>query len=241
MNATTRMADTPHVDDSSCADLVLELLSRDEREAALDHAAGCPQCEARLHAHVVAADRSRAEWRERGAATSDARARAARRATTTPARDWLVALAAMLVVAIALPLLLSRPLERGRAHWLPALGEEVRTREGETEDPHLHAGLEAYRTHDLATADRELSLARADGSSEQLRLLYLANVRDQRGDARAALDLLRGLQWRVLPEPWRHEGVLLFVRVLRANGRAASADSIELALRALPPGTPFVP
>ena len=241
MKTTTRSSGAMHLDDSSCADLVLELLSEPEREAALAHATACPECEARLRAHVAATDRARADWRER--AGTRGRVSALPRARLSPAqsRGWMLALAAALTVAVALPLILSRNLERGPAHWLPELGEQVRTRGGETEDPHLTTGLEAYRTHDLSLANRELTLARAEGSSEQLRRLYLANVRDQLGDPRSALDLLRSLQWRNLPEPWRHDGVVLFARVLRASGQAASADSIENALRSLPPGTPYIP
>jgi hypothetical protein len=235
MNATHMAADADHLDDACCADLVLGLLPTDEREAALAHAMTCPACEARMRAHVSAGERARA----------DARARGARVVSPAwgwlPARRGMLAAAALLVVAAAVPFLASRPLDREPAHWLPDLGEPMRTREGESEDAHLTRGLEAYRAHQLETADRELSLARAEGAGEQLRLLYLANVRDRLGKQRSALALLRDLDWRELPEPWRHDGVVLLAHVLRANGETTSADSIEHALRSLPPGTPFVP
>ena len=189
-----------------------------------------------MRAHVSARERARADadLRKTGPPVTPA-------SGWLPAPGWVLAAAALLLVAAAIPMMLSRPLLREPAHWLPELGEAMRTREGETEDPHLTRGLEAYRAHQLGTADRELSLAHAEGSSEQLRRLYLANVRERLGNERSALELLRSLGWRYLPEPWRHEGIVLLVRVLRANGEAASADSIEHALRALPPGMPFVP
>ncbi len=50
-----------HLDDARCADLVLGLVPEGERAAALGHIASCPACEARLRAHVGAAERARAE------------------------------------------------------------------------------------------------------------------------------------------------------------------------------------
>jgi hypothetical protein len=124
---------------------------------------------------------------------------------------------------------------------LPAPGAEVRTREGGAEDPHLTAGLAAYAAHDFVTAERELRAAQLDGSAEMLRRLYLAQVRMQRGDARTAVQLLRGVEWKVVPEPWRRDGVALLARALRATGADASADSIEHALGAADPATPLLP
>jgi len=141
----------------------------------------------------------------------------------------------------ALPLLRHRALEPETAHWLPDAGEVVRSREGEAEDPRLEAGLEAYRAHDLVAADRELSAARATGDADQLRRLYLAHVRLARGDARSSLELLRSLDWRLIPEPWRREGITLLARALRRAGEISSADSLERALRATDPTTPFIP
>ena len=225
-----------HLDDARCADLVLRLLPDDERAAALSHAAVCAECEARLRAHVSAAERARADSPVRSAApVAGSVGRWPRRRIVT----W--AAAAALVIAVALPLMRSRLPAHEPAFSLPVPGEEVRTRAGESEDPHLTAGLEAYRAHDLATADRELSAARATGAPDALRRLYLADVRLALNDAPGALELLRGIRWTAIPEPWRRDGVGLLVRALRRTGQSASADSIERAVRALGPGTPFIP
>jgi len=161
-----------------------------------------------------------------------------------PRRAWAhaVPLAAAAVLAIALAAVFLRPAYRAeRAPWLPAPGEQVFTREGEVEDAHLTTGLAAYAAHDLATADRELAAAHADGGTERLRRLYLAHVRLRRGDAASALELLRGVRWLDVPEPWRRDGLVLLALALRATGHTASADSLEHALKTVPPGTPFAP
>ena len=223
-----------HLDDAGCADLVVGLLPQSERARALAHAAGCPRCEAMLRAHVGATERA---WFD-----SPGRASATRRAIPLPsARAWTIAAAAVLAVVFATPRFLSHGDHAAADMMLPAPGAEVRTREGGLEDPHLAAGLAAYAARDLVIAERELWAARVEGSSETLRRLYLAQVRMARGDARAAAGLLRDLDWRTVPEPWRRDGVSLLARALRAIGADVSADSIEHSLSTLDPALPLVP
>ncbi len=219
-----------HLDDASCADLALHLAPEDVRATALAHAATCPACEARLRAHVSAGARARADWRER------------RPRLVRSRRRWPIGLAAaaVLAVAVAVPWLRLRggapaPREDG----LPALGDLVQTRDGGTADAHFIAGLEAWRAHDAAKAERELSAAQVAGPTEQARRLYLADVKLSRGDARGAVALLRDLEWRAIPEPWRRTGVTLYARALRRVGDRDRADSLE-RMR-LESETPFVP
>jgi hypothetical protein len=222
-----------HLDDARCADLVLGLMPAAERERALAHAATCATCEDMLRAHVGAGERA---W-------ADAPGRAATgRVFPLPSRRvWVLAAAAALAVVFASPQFLSHGDRASNALLLPLPGAEVRTRDGGAEDPHLTAGLKAYAAHDFATAERELLAARAEGGAESMRRLYLAQVRMARGDARAAVGLLRGIEWRTVPEPWRRDGVTLLAHALRATGADVSADSIEHALRVLDPATPLVP
>jgi len=223
-----------HMDEARCADLVLGLLSAAERDGALAHAAECPRCESMLRAHVSAGERA---WMD-----APGRERAPRRILAMPpARVWVVAAAAALAAVFATPRLVSHGDHATHSLLLPPPGEPVRTREGGGEDAHLGAGLAAYAANDLATAERELSAANVTGSSETMRRLYLAQVRFARGDSRTAAALLRSLDWRTVPEPWRRDGVLLLARALRATGANAAADSIEQALRTLDPATPLVP
>lgn len=269
---------TVHLDDALCADLVLRLTPPGEREAALAHAAACPECEARLRAHVSVAERAASDWAARDAheawttAPSNppapvARvpvevlalrprvagelprngvpggARAAKPARVSPWRDTrvlTVAAAALFVLAIAWPLIARMPWS-SQPSWLPASGETVRTREGEREDPRLAAGLAAYDARDLATADRELSAAHAAGATDLMRRLYLGHVRLERGDAHGAVEMLSALPWKLIPEPWRRDGVRVFARALRQDGDVARADSIERALQQTDSASPFVP
>ena len=229
---------TVHLDDLRCADVVLGLLSEGERAQALAHVAGCPVCESRLRAHAAADAR----------AAFDRPGRETTRVTALPVAWYrrpvaglVLAAAATLIAVGALPLLRGGARAPEPARELPAPGERVRTREGLPEDPHLAAGLDAFAKHDFATADRELSQAKGSGTGEQMRRLYLADVRLARGDAHGAVALLRSLRWLDVPEPWRRDAAGLLVRALRKAGEGAEADSIERALRSLEPGTPFVP
>lgn len=237
MNATQAQQTTPHLNDAQCADLVLELVAPESREVWLDHAAVCEACEARLKSHVSATARSRADWLARSPHSSSHWPPA----DWTGTRVWALAAAALLAVAVALPLIQTSPPSRAGAVWLPALGEPVRTREGNTEDPALTRGMAAYEARDLVNAQRELSAAKATGAAESMRRLYLADVRLNLGHPHESIELLRGLNWRSIPEPYRREGAVLLARALRAGGEAEAADSIESTLRAIPPGTPFLP
>jgi len=228
-----------HLDDARCADLVLGLTPVAEREAALAHVSECSACEERLRAHAMAAERARADR------PANAGARVLPMPLVRPhvpmRRALSFAAAAAIVIALAIPILGRLPNKAEKRHWLPALGEQVRTREGELADPRLTAGLEAYAAHDLERANRELSAAHATGGAEQMRRLYLAHVRLALGDPRGATALLQSLEWRTVPEPWRREGIALLARALRRDGRRTAADSIERALKHVEPGTPFLP
>jgi hypothetical protein len=229
------MRSAAHLDDAHCADLVLGLSPADERAEALAHAAECPACEARLRAHASAAERARSGVPGAGRVLRPAGGWRPSRALVLPA------VAALLVAAVAAPLLMRRGAPSERMQWLSAPGEAVHTRAGEAADPQLAAGLAAYEARDLATAERELSAAHVRGAEESLRRLYLAQVELARGDADAALALLRGIPWRQVPEPWRGEGAALLARTLRRTGDTPAADSIEHALRTHDPATPFIP
>jgi hypothetical protein len=230
--AATRGA---HLDDACSADLVLGLLPDAERDAALAHAAECPACEGRLRSHAAAA--ARAQHDRPGAP----------RILALPKRRPFLAgrrgvIAAIVTLVAALPLAL-RGTHRAPvpASALPAPGEAVRTRQGTAEDPHLAAGLAAWAAHDPARAARELAQARGTGGAESMRRIYLADAEYACGHPREAVSQLRALDWALVPEPWRRDAAGLLARSLRASGEGATADSIERALRALAPGTPFVP
>jgi len=238
MNGTEARDLSGHLDDSHCADLVLDLTPDDERTMALAHTVECPECEARLRAHAAAAARARADARAHEPIALPASA-----TRRTGGRGWIATLAAAaaLVAVAALPIMSRHRAAPGPGAWLPTVDERVVMREGENEDPHLAAGLAAYRDRDLDLAARELETARASGGAERVRRLYLAHARLASGDVSGALELLRGLDWREIPEPWRRDGVGLLARALRQDGHLAAADSIERSLRTREPASPVVP
>ncbi|MFN8589170.1 MAG: hypothetical protein U0704_15365 [Candidatus Eisenbacteria bacterium] len=213
--------------DAQCADIVLGLLDAREREGLLEHARECAACEARLRAHAGAVERAQADWSERVERLP--LPLRPRRALPLPA---LFAAAAALVAVLALPLALRRGERAADAPaWLPPAGESVRLRGAEEPDAHLTAGLAAYEARDLATAERELKAAHADGAAETLRRLYLGNVLVARGRAQEASAVLGEVRWYQVPEPWRHQGARTWAQALRTLGEFARADSVERSLQ----------
>jgi hypothetical protein len=114
-------------------------------------------------------------------------------------------------------------------------------RAGDDMDARLEAGLAAYARHDLVTAERELTAARASDGAEQARRLYLAHVKLLRHDPSGALALLRSLEYIELPAAVSRDAVRLLAQALRAEGEAASADSLDRALEHSPEWAPVLP
>lgn len=219
------------LDDSRCADLVLDLVAPAERAQLLAHARACPACARRLRSHLSALARAR----------SVPRVLERKVYLLPPAWAWLPAAAALVVMSV---ILWPRPhatLPDARAHWLPVPAEGVLLREGQAEDPHLTAGFAAYARHDLVGAARELEAARTQDASEQARRLYLAHVRLLQGRPAESLSLLRSLTWTMLPGAVQRDGVALLARALRASGEIAAADSLEHALATTPEWVPVQP
>ncbi len=215
-----------HLDDARCADLVLGLLDGPTREAALSHARECAACEERLRSHAGASERATADWAARVEATPIALH--PRRGVPIPT---LFAAAAVLVAVAALPFLLrTRPHGGDGAEWLPAPGESVRMRGETAPDSRLQAGLAAYQARDLETAQRELEAAKTEGAAEEVRRMYLGHVLVAKGRVQEGAELMAGIRWAFVPEPWRREGAIAWARALRATGDFARADSVERSL-----------
>lgn len=219
-----------HLDDARCADLVLGLLAPAERADATSHAVVCAVCAVRLRQHVSVHERWRTE------------SRAVRTQQGRPGHwPWGWAAAAALVAVFMIPRMIPTPPPTVHEVRLAPPAEGVLMREGEAEDGHLRAGLDAYAAGDLVLAQRELEQARAKGSAEEARRLYLAQTLMSRGQASAALALLRSLNWLMLPSHVQHDAVALYARALRATGRPAAADSLEQALERTPEWQPIRP
>lgn len=224
---TAEAAHDRHLSDARCADLVLGLLDADEAGAALAHAAECPACEARLRAHAAADERARVRVPA---------------AVLRPAMPWwrahggaLAAVAAVTLVAGAAWIAQRGPHDERTLPWLPVGGGIVQRAAGG--DPHLAAGLEAYARHDVPVAVRELSAARASGSAEAARRIFLASALLAQGDADAAVGLLESVNFdHDVPEPWRSEGLRTLAEAWRRAGRTPQADSLAHELGVREPG-----
>jgi hypothetical protein len=218
-----------HLSDERCADHVLGLLGPGDAGRDLEHAAACPACEARLRAHAAAHDRARARVRE-GLAPPVLRPAVPLWRSPGPLKWGAAAAFVMIVFAPWLVRRASR--DEQPFAWLPSGSGTVRRAEGT--DPHLAAGLEAYARRDVAAAERELSVARAAGSAESARRVFLASAVLARGDAGRAIELLESVNFdQDVPEPWRGDGLRTLELAWRRAGRVAQADSLarELAAR----------
>ena len=225
MNATIQ-----HLDDARCADIVLGLLTPAERADATSHAVACAVCAARLRRHASVHER----WRTESECVPTPQWRAG-------PWPWGWAAAAAMVAVFLIPRMIPTPRPTAHEVRLAAPAEGVLMREGEAEDRHLRAGLDAYAAGDLVLAQRELEQASAKGSAEEARRLYLAQTLMLRGETSDALALLRSLNWLLLPSHVQHDAVALYARALRASGRPASADSVEHALERTPEWQPIRP
>jgi hypothetical protein len=225
-----------HLDDARCADLALGLSPDPARERDLSHAQRCTECAVRLRAHVAATFGAQAA--RPGAIVALPRPQRGRARRVSVAGG--AAAAAALIAALLWPRTASHP-PAPTMHWLATPSEGMFMRAGEDMDAHLDAGLTAYARRDLATAERELAAAHASDGAEQARRLYLAHVRLLHHDASGALALLRSLDFIELPAAVSRDAVRLLAQALRAEGEAASADSLERALARSPEWVPVLP
>ena len=225
-----------HLDESTCADLVLGLLPQGESAAWRRHAALCSECEVRLRAHAGASVRAQVEARAladrgslAGAADSPGVVRLPR---LRP--NWLdasiVAAAAAVLLLVLVPRATKAPREAHRSEWLASPGEMVRMRAEGQLDPDLAQGFAAYGEHDLPGAIRHLRSAEANGAAEQARRLYLGHALLADGQPIEALAWLKSVELAQLPEPWRSQAERSLAAACRANGEHDRADSLERAL-----------
>ena len=237
------MGDPRHLGDGVCADLVTGLLPPAEADEAIAHARSCGACGARLREHVAAREGARAYAAEHFAtARLTLLPRAALPGARGRRRAWGIAAAAALVLAVLTPSMLRRAAPPDASFpWLQTPGTGVLVREGEAVDPRLAEGFAAYARRDLAAARLSLEAARASGAAEQARRLYLANTLLALGEARQAIEVLRGVDFASVPEPWRTDGVRSLERALRRAGLVESADSLRRALHDREPGVPVTP
>jgi hypothetical protein len=216
------VSDSIHPDDDRWLDLVQGLLPPDVRAATLSHAKHCALCAGRMRDVAATHERSLARPLRR------------RQSRALPA---MIAAAAVVIAVAGIALLWTA---RGPAPLAPArlpspdVGILTRSVPDATSDPALIAGLDAYRRSDYAAARRALGNARGTGPLEQVRRLYLGNAQLQLGDARGAVQTLRGVDRAFVPEPWVAELDWSLAVALATAGEHAEAESLRLVLSGRP-------
>jgi hypothetical protein len=223
------MTSMTHIGADRCLDLVLGLLSADEREATLAHIRSCAACEQRFRA--TAADQAHAESEmatslRRLPATSPIERR-------RPARAYMIAAAASIVAILGVARFAWTPSHQGKlievaSPRLPPAQLRGAVREFGTSsaDSVLLRGLQAYDRGDMLAARELLRAAQATGSWESVRRIYLAGALLELEDAAGAAAVVHEVDLRWVPEPWNSEARWTLALALARSGRRSAADSI---------------
>lgn len=247
-----------HLDDDQALDLLHGLSDVASEGGLLAHLAACPKCEARFRAMAGTHERGRARaalliasGAEGGplrlvpgnaGAPHRPEGRLSRRAGFTIG----LGLAAAAAIAVLLmprlwqgrAPLLPRPLTQSETGWLPDPQMDITLRaDGAGLGDSLRAGLTAYAKRDLAAAQRLLSCALPEGSADDVRRIYLADVELRLRHPQAALTALDDLLLDAVPQPWRDQGHWTLFHALDALDRRAAADSVLRILAGEPGAT----
>ncbi len=101
---------------------------------------------------------------------------------------------------------------------------------GDLSQEDLYTGLAAYESGQYERAAALLSQAHVAERWEIPRRIYLANALAQTGQYRSAISLLRGVDLRIVPEPWGIEAQQTLLAALQAVGENSIADSLRREL-----------
>jgi hypothetical protein len=230
-----------HLDEDLCLDLLHGLLDADARERALDHMAACPACDRLFQLRAAALERLRARPVPVAVAPSATTAALPGGWRVILGRPVARGLAAGLVAAsVALLLLLGPGVRRDPVvqplPWLPEIGRSIQARSplAGAASAELSAGLEAYAAHDAGGAVRLLRRAKASGSLETVRRIYLGSALALDGRYEESVEVLRDTATPDLPDPWGSEVRWTLFVALRSAGYTTAADSLWQVLRREP-------
>lgn len=245
-----------HLSDDQALDLLHGLFDAARESALVRHLEGCPRCEARFRQLAGTHERGRARAAALIAAGADGGslrlvpgdpdAPHRRRRGLSRGTGFTIGLGLAAAAAIAVLLLprlwqgraplLPHPLTQTETGWLPDPQMDITLRaEGAGLGDSLQAGLTAYARRDLAAAGRLLALPVPEGTADDVRRIYLADVELRLRHPQAALTALNDLLLDAVPQPWRDQGHWTLVHALDALGRRAAADSV-LRVLAIEPG-----
>ncbi len=225
---------TPHIGDDRCLDLVQGLLGAEERQATLRHLKLCHACEDRFQ--QIAASHARGLSAVASVLQKSQPTSASRVPLRPRTRTWILAAAsvAALVGVVRFTSKLSPEVAvvTGPESRLPQarLRGAVRELGVAAADTALSAGLDAYNRNDFAGARRWLETARVGGRWESVRRIYLGSTLLELGEPAGAVAVLRYLDVRLVPEPWKSEARWTLAMALARTSNATSADSILTVL-----------
>ena len=230
-----------HMSDEVLTDLAMNLLPGGHASKAVEHIASCSACEERFRGIA-------AEWESSAARVDEILSQARRadhaRASTPSAYEryvhpnikWAVTAAALIVIAMIVPMLVPEPDEGPVATKLPPLTRDVLPRaviSGEQNEV-LMKGLNAYAEDDLDKAIVALQQVTTEGPIDALRRVYLANALTRQGRFNEALNILEPVPLELVPDPWSSEAqwtqYVAFVR----SGQTDRAQTVLEALAEQP-------
>ncbi len=240
-----------HLDEDRCIDLLHGLLETPEVEAIASHVAQCVTCEALLRDCAAERERVRAQAAVRrstlggdGVGASPAPRGADIR--KIHGSEWRVLVP--WAIAASILLIAGRGALRmfGDSHgnaataritpgWIIAPHDGVANRDARSDsaDVLVDRGLAAYEAHDVESAIRLLSAAKAEGEMDLVRIVFLASALTWKGDAESfaiADRLLASVAIDDLPDPWRGEALWTRAILLRQQNKASEADALLRAL-----------
>jgi hypothetical protein len=222
-----------HVSADRCLDLVQGLLDPADRETALGHLQACAECERRFQ--EIAASHARGLSAVASLMQKPAPAISRFRMRWNP-RPWI--LAAACVVALLGVARFRRdspseiPVVTGAESRLPPaqLRGAIRDLQIPGADTTITAGLNAYNRGDWSAARQLLETAKTGGRLEIVRKIYLGSALLELGEHAAAVQLLRDLDMKLVPEPWKSETQWTLALALERGGHTAAAESILAVL-----------
>lgn len=180
-------------------DFALGILSPAEEQAVLEDARNDPEFESLLQRQCAEHERARANgFPGRPAAEY-------RRVGPRP-RPWRIraAGAAAVLVAASLGFLLwGRPTPPPEAFWIPVDVSRTTTRSSGPDSQSFRQAMQFYSDHDLDQAIAALQAVDAEGSSFDLRNLYLASAYWNSDRVNECCRVLGNIDVESLPYPWR--------------------------------------
>jgi len=113
-------------------------------------------------------------------------------------------------------------------HWIPTAsgGLQVRAAADAAEHTELAAAFEAYAERNLDRAIPLLRDSEATGHLETMRRVFLGSALARIGQHDEAVEILRSVRARTLPDPWGSEARWTLYLALNAGGHQAAADSL---------------